>query len=127
MQKVRANRRRGSHVQALALKQTNPRLRLSRAREWNITTCESSLTLSLKVGTALRLCLKLGPDVVEEVVQALGLAHLGTPHNAGRVAVLIHGCGKCACSVSGAVRAVRGTLRSRDGAASSRCGLRRPC
>jgi hypothetical protein len=52
----------------------------------------SSLTLTLVVDTALRLSLKLSPDVVQQLIEALGRPNLGAPHDAGWVAV-VHGGG----------------------------------
>lgn len=49
--------------------------------------------LAFVVDTALRLCLELGPDVVEQLVEALGWADLGTPHYAGRWVAVVHGDG----------------------------------
>ena len=53
---------------------------------------EKTLTLAFVIDAALRFRLKLGLDAVEELVQALGWARLGAPHDgAGRV--MVHGGG----------------------------------
>lgn len=49
------------------------------------------LTLALVVDAALRFRLELGPNVVEQLVQALGWANLGTTQDAGRRVAVIHG------------------------------------
>lgn len=60
---------------------------------------------------ALRFRLKLGLDVVEKLVEALGWANLGAPHDAGRIVVHGHnGEGS-------------GGTRSEDGQSGS-CALR---
>lgn len=51
----------------------------------------SVLTLAFVVDAALRLCLELGPNVVEQLVEALGWADLGAPHDAGRRVAVVHG------------------------------------
>jgi hypothetical protein len=48
--------------------------------------------LAFIVDAALRFRLELGPDVVEQVVEALGWADLGAAHDgAGRGVAVIHG------------------------------------
>lgn len=53
--------------------------------------CSGSLTLAFVVDAALGLSLELGPDVIEELVEALGRACLGAPHDAGRRVAVVHG------------------------------------
>jgi hypothetical protein len=64
----------------------------SRVSHRNHQGNRSSLTLALVVDAALRLGLKLGPDVVQQLIEALGWPNLGAPHHAGCVAV-VHGGG----------------------------------
>ena len=64
----------------------------------------AALTLALVVDAALRLGLELGADAVEQLVQALAGAALGTAHDAGRV--VVHGGGRRARRRHGERRAV---------------------
>lgn len=52
--------------------------------------CER-LTLAFIFDSALSLSLELGPDVVEELVEALGWADLGASHDAGWRVAVVHG------------------------------------
>lgn len=49
-----------------------------------------SLTLAFVVDAALRLGLKFGLDVVQQLVEALGRANLRAPHHAGWWVSVVH-------------------------------------
>jgi hypothetical protein len=62
-----------------------PRLHLLRRRD--------ALTLAFVVDATLRFRLKLGPDVVEKLIEALGWAGWRAPHDAAGRRVVVHdGC-----------------------------------
>lgn len=55
------------------------------------TTWEILLTLAFIVDAALGFRLKLSPDVIKELIEALAGASLGASHDAGRRVAVVHG------------------------------------